>query len=318
MSTGCYKKSSDAVNDNNKIRCNLTVAPPKMPADSKLKESNTRLKSIQVISRKSSSKIMKFNCTQQVQGQMLSERRKKQFELQKIYSSTSSTMVNSNFKAGSKIRANLDNSINLKEFCFSIDRELDFLERSETAQAEEYLKILEKLTQKDEQFKHLLLKVIKGMEVAIKKLDSKGKSFEKTENKLSTVKSFNLRKNNSEDFVLLSKREINFSEKDNVRRRQTEKNQKIYTRKEETFEKYNLEKTIQEQRQEIESLKQKESKFELLIKAMKDRGYPVEQVYATDVLHLKQNTSKNEDCEGEIYINENPYSLSSDISQEME
>ena len=177
MSTGSSKKISDVNNDSNKIQRNFNISPPKLTADSKLKEVNTRLNSIRVISRKHSSKIMRINFNNPTQDGMASDRRKKQFELQKVYNSTSSNVLNSSYKARCKIKAIVNNTINFKEFHFSIDRELDILEKSENSTAEEYLKTLEKIISKDEQFSHLLLRVMKGLQLTIKNLEggSRGK-----------------------------------------------------------------------------------------------------------------------------------------------
>lgn len=301
----------------NKNHLYNTASPPKVSVDLKPRTNDVRINKIRTFSRKNSSKIMKFNCNNSSHFDVNSERRKKQFELQKVYNSTS-VNINYSFKSANKAKAILDNRNSFKEFCALLERQLDILESSGYNALNEYLDILKQISQRDESYGNFLNRVIKGINSALRIKDLNEISNESikiysipskislseqelmgTDKELTETKNKLLNKNmlNTDYIQQRPKNLENFTE--HVQASENEINR--------------LKNTIKELQQQIEKHKTKEVKFESLLKAMKDRGYQVEQIYATDVLSLE---NKKEEAEGFLYLNENLISLSSDVSED--
>lgn len=300
----------------NKTHLYNTNSPPKVSVEFKPRINDVRLNKIRTFSRKNSSKIMKFNCNNSSHFDVTSERKKKQFELQKAYNSTS-VNINYSFKAGSKSKGVLYNKSSFKEFQALIDKQLNAIENSESVSVSEYIGILKQISQRDEFYGNILNRVIKGLSSIVTVSD-----LNEVSNENIKIYSLPSKISLSEQDVLDSSKELTRTkikfDKNTLSVDYIEEQQKRLKNCTEQFhssenELSRLKTVIKDLQQEITELKNKETKIDLLLTALKNRGYQIEQIYASDVLSLE---NKKEDGEGFLYVNENLTSLSSDVSEE--
>lgn len=327
--------ASEISMDRQKYPNSKSPAFKNLPVEVKSQIYQSQVKRLKALPRKSSVKYIKFTSSNSISiaaRDSYSDNRRKVGELLSSQNSNPYLQFSETLTKKKK-QINIKYS-NINNFIHKLDKKLDLLQNSiDLKSIDSYLTVLDNVIERDLVFGNILKKIRNGLQIIFDKyceVDDYCKNLEiKLSEKQSIINQYMINKKN--DFGLFSKIE---NEDEAKYSKVVENNEMNYVPREQLIEVNNMLNDAYEKvrkleienlkmneevdkmvslEQEIVVLKEKESKFNLLLQALTDRGYPIQEIYSKDVLNLECHLSNT--SQSHIIKLKAHHLLSSDSSQ---
>ena len=310
-----------------------------LPTENKSNLYQSQVKRLKGLPKKSSVKCIQITSSNSINiaaRESTSENRRKLGELLAHQHSNPYIQFNESLTNKRK-QINLKDS-NINSIIMKLDKKLESIQRSADIKSfEPYFEVFDNVIERDIMFGNILKKIRNGLKAVLEKYIEFDEKFKDLENKLSEkhplMDKFLIKKRN--DISLHNEIENELWTEDLEKKHQIEENKyisipfyqwsEIHSKINEASEKIRrLEIENQEAKNEIEKIKEaektllayqdKETKFNLLLQALSDRGYPIQEIYSNDVLNLQTHLSNTNQSNYLTLKNDPHHFLSSDSS----
>ena len=302
--------------DRSKYPVSKSPAFKNLPVEVKSQIYQSQVKRLKALPRKSSVKYIKFTSSNSISTaarESYSENRRKVGDLLASQNSNPYLQFNESLTKKKK-QVNLKYS-SINSFMAKLDKKLDLLQNSiDLKSLDLYLSALDNIIERDAVFGSILKKIRNGLKIIYDKyseVDEYCKSLEiRLSEKQSIINQHLINKRNDVSLLNEIENERNYLD---VKEKNTMEESKYISvpyqqwievnyrlddvnEKARKLENENLEMgkdgdKVKSLELEIVILKEKESKFNILLQALTDRGYPIQEIYSTDVLNIESHLS---------------------------